>query len=108
MEDSKKPVSAAAVSSGVWGQLWLGQEKLRVVAAPQDVPRRGRGAPERSLTSPKQLSADLGLAPQGHVQGVTVSVCLSLSAVLGWLCQGCVALLFPSQSGVPFGSGSCL
>lgn len=41
-------------------------------------------------------------------QGVTIGVCLSLSVMLGWLCQGCVALLFPSQSGVPFGSGGCL
>lgn len=51
-----------------------------------------------------------GWSPQGHMrgQGVTITACLSLSAMPGWLCQGCVALPFPSQSGVPFGSGGCL
>uniref|UniRef100_A0A674GX48 Cytohesin 1 n=1 Tax=Taeniopygia guttata TaxID=59729 RepID=A0A674GX48_TAEGU len=101
VEDSKKPVSAVAVSCGVWGQLWLGQEKLRGFVALRCL-QEWQGAPGQSLPSSKALvttGAHAGPGGGNHV------VCLSLSAVLGWLCQGCMALLFPSQSGVPFRNG---
>ena len=100
VEDSKKPVSAAAGSPGAGGPapvLWLGQEQGResreVLQPPRDAPGSGGRAPQQSL--PPSITAARCRPGAGHhsVQGwwqgmpggcgVMVTACPSLSAALG-------------------------
>uniref|UniRef100_A0A8C0V7Z3 Cytohesin 1 n=1 Tax=Cyanistes caeruleus TaxID=156563 RepID=A0A8C0V7Z3_CYACU len=104
VEDSKKPVSAVAVSFGVWGSFGLGRKSWEVLQHPEMSP--GEAGGPRAVTTFTIKAA--GCRPGGAHHRGSCRARGDSHGVSVLLCHAGVALLFPSRSGVPFGDGGCL